>query len=864
MKRKIEPGRRIFIKKMAFSYGALMLRPEAFFRRKPPGPAFNSNWTGSRRWLGPQYWANPLEDWQIVNGELLTGAATRRNVQLLTHFIGNTSGSCLMRIRTKLSRVPNGTSETERAKTKAGFAFGIQGRMNEYRNAAVNWFRWYLATIDGNGRLNFSNQTSTGVIPVNTYVILTLQMVPEGSNYRIIFSAQPEGSSNTISLETLIQANFVKGNVGIFVDYPRDHPTVFPNTLTFKDWQWHFSNWSLEGEMVVEDQSRAYGPILWSQYTLSPAPLDGDMVMKMSVQMPPLETADAQGVQLQVRPAGSNAAWENLGIKPIDIYARNAVFRIPGWDATQDYDYRIDYSWQGNAYSWEGAIRKDPVNKQELSVAVMSCDVGYAIPNISVVTHLLAQNPDLLFYAGDQIYEATGTNGIVRDPWKLAILCYLGKWYLWGWSHRELLRNRPAVIIPDDHDMFQGNLFGQGGRTIPGNNPEKYAKGGYTMAPEWVNAVQRTQTAHLPDPVDATPVLQGISVYYTKMTYGRIGFAILEDRKWKTGPRSLYPSLDPDIDADPAGNDFDSPQAELLGTRQEEFLQGWVRDWDGVDMKAVLSQTILSQMSTNSNTDLLPAGRDWDSNAWPQSKRNRALEILRKGYVFMLCGDQHLGALVHLGVHEWEDACVALVVPGVANGFPRAWLPDHPGENGDPANPAYTGRYVDAWGHPVNVIAVANPQPVATWVGRTSEALAQFKGSGYAIARFNKDKRTITAEMYRIQFPNPDQPTAPQNMFVGWPKTVRQLQSYGRPPVALLPRIEIVGAVDPVISVMEEATSALVYALRIRGATFRPPVFSNDFHTLIIEANGQTKRFEHLLGTKAGGEEVTLLVRFDQ
>ena len=40
--------------------------------------------------------------------------------------------------------------------------------------------------------------------------------------------------------------------------------------------------------------------------------------------------------------------------------------------------------------------------------------------------------------------------------------------------------------------------------------------GGYKMAPSWVNMVQRVQTSHLPDPVDPTPVLQGITVYYTE------------------------------------------------------------------------------------------------------------------------------------------------------------------------------------------------------------------------------------------------------------------------------------------------------------------------------------------------------------
>ena len=49
--------------------------------------------------------------------------------------------------------------------------------------------------------------------------------------------------------------------------------------------------------------------------------------------------------------------------------------------------------------------------------------------------------------------------------------------------------------------------------------------------------VERAQTSHLPDPYDPTPIEQGIGVYYTDFNWGGIGFAILEDRKFKIGSR---------------------------------------------------------------------------------------------------------------------------------------------------------------------------------------------------------------------------------------------------------------------------------------------------------------------------------------
>ena len=52
--------------------------------------------------------------------------------------------------------------------------------------------------------------------------------------------------------------------------------------------------------------------------------------------------------------------------------------------------------------------------------------------------------------------------------------------------------------------------------------------------------VQRCQTWHLPDPYDATPIERGIGVYYTRLRVGGIDFAILEDRKFKSGPEVRF------------------------------------------------------------------------------------------------------------------------------------------------------------------------------------------------------------------------------------------------------------------------------------------------------------------------------------
>ena len=56
---------------------------------------FHSRWDAcpDRVWLGPEYWANPLQDWRIAGGRIeCTNAAPDRNVHVLTRQLGERKG----------------------------------------------------------------------------------------------------------------------------------------------------------------------------------------------------------------------------------------------------------------------------------------------------------------------------------------------------------------------------------------------------------------------------------------------------------------------------------------------------------------------------------------------------------------------------------------------------------------------------------------------------------------------------------------------------------------------------------------------------------------------------------------------------
>ena len=120
------------------------------------------------------------------------------------------------------------------------------------------------------------------------------------------------------------------------------------------------------------------------------------------------------------------------------------------------------------------------------------------------------------------------------------------------------------------------------GGTASASDDPAGLRGGYGMPPSWLNMMQRTQTSHLPDPYDPTPAEQGIGVYYTALTLGGVGFAILEDRKFKSSPVIVKAQMTNDSHI--TEKDFDTrkadvPGATLLGDKQLRFLHEFSKDW---------------------------------------------------------------------------------------------------------------------------------------------------------------------------------------------------------------------------------------------------------------------------------------------
>lgn len=855
-----QTSRRQFIaESTAFAAGSLWQHSAA---SAATSAGFASQWQDDldRVWLGPDYWANPLQDWQVRDGRAeCIAAKPNRNVHSLLCQLADRRGDLHMSV--VVSRI-GGAEFRGKGQGSAGFKIGILGtlrdepKLHDYRNnLAFSSGLDVGVTANGGLFIGDVNQPMAS-IPLDGIqnLRLTLNVEDKSTGCALQFAVHDANTGHLLGQITKgnLRPSALVGNLAIGCNFAPDGPRAQGKKKALgKGFDagtglFAFSDWTIRGSKVDIHESHRWGPILFNQYTLS-----GD-ILKMTAQMPPLGAEDHREVRFEVE---DGPAWKVVATAQIHAQARVASFRVTQWDSTQDVPYRLSYVLKSKTGSQthhlQGAIRRDPLHRTELKVADISCNIHTAFPNAPFVAAVAKLDPDLLAFVGDQFYESTAGYGVQRDPLEPAVLDYLRKWYFHGWTWRELTKDRPSVSLPDDHDVYQGNLWGVGGE----KQKRSQEAGGYQMPAEWVNVVHRTQTSHHPDPHDAKPCKQGISNYYGAMTYGGISFAILADRQFKSAPEGNVPPTDerPDHminpDADPKLSDTDG--LELLGSGQMQFLQEWVRDWKGAQMKAVISQTIFAGMATTHGGERQVLRMDYDQNGWPQKARNAALRLIRKAHAFHLAGDQHLPAVVHYGIEEARDAGVAFAGPAVNVGYPRWWEPTEK-VNGRKPGQGITGDFIDHFGHPLAVLAVKNgPHQPPKAILENLRA----KTSGFGWVRFDKQKRSVTCECWPLD------DIGGQQMET-WPVTVSEREQYGKSAKAYLPRLKFTNTSSAVVEVMDAKHAELLYALRLNTDSWQPHVFAEGEYNLVISEPeaGVKKEITGLVASPVNQEvlEITL------
>lgn len=882
-------SRRLFLKKAgctALGATALTHHWPAEAEEAKRKPSFRSVWpqTLSRPWPGADYWSNPLQDWRVQDGRLeCFSPGGDRNVCLLTREVAARRGDLTMSVH--LGKL--GGKATKQG--FVGFRVGIKNPMNDYRAAAI-YGRGMNAGISSDGRLFIGKlEGSAPRVDLSREMQLQMHAAPSAGGYKVMLRAADVEGMHAAEISREVPAEWLTGGVALvcssgpvkttpvpfaeikdFSFYPPDQESG--GTMTF----W-FRDWTVGGSKIDKHEDRAYGPILFTLYTVS------RNMLKLSAQFPPLGEG-SHAAMLQIH---DGDLWKTIATEKLDQEACNASFRVTGWDPNQDTRYRVAFDLpdgEGKVvrHTYDGTIRRDPVDTQKLSVGLLTCIWDFGFPHTDFTTHLAHHKPDILLWTGDQVYEPVGGYGAIesRAPDLLvpAMHDFQRKWFIFGWSTRDMLRDIPSVCMTDDHDMFHGNIWGCGGRPT---NPalgtgaaavgtvrygdREYAiqdSGGFKMAPRWVNMVQRMQTSHLPDPFDPMPVLQGIGVYYCDLRWGGVSFAILEDRKWKSAPRPLLPGADivngfaHNRNWDTAGQS-DDPDAELLGQRQLAFLEEWAADWGGGTwMKLAVSQTVFGGIHTEPQgiyTDshdpdeaVPPVGvyvegdhlvADYDSNAWPQHGRDAAILKFRKAFAAHLSGDQHLGSMSHYGVDEYRDGVFGVCTPAISSIWPRRWWPPHKGNN-----PLYgkrnTGDYLDKFGNKLTMLAAACP---AQYGGPGLEGL-RLRATGYSILTCDKTTRKTTVTIWPRWV---DPAMADAKPYDGWPIVIDQMDNGLWGAAWELDAINTPEVHDPVVQVQDESNGEVVYTLRIQGTSFTPKVRKPGIYTVLAyDPDGSYKKVQ--------------------
>jgi len=842
------------------------------------GPVENWDSIDYRRWVGANLWANRLADWEVSRGCLMpaTGdpALPLRTVHAITREVRSGDGSYTLSVRISAE---NGAS----AACRVGFLVGAGAGLLDWRAAALV----HCSSGKGGGllallelgekpRLSFRDNSDeekahrypelagtpaggASLLKKGNELILTLEVRPAAGSGRYdlklslldVAGGQSSGQGKPLAQLELgdRQEREVLGSLGLAYSALE---AVSRPTIRLRDFR-------IGGEKIVERPERAFGPVYGTLYSLA------DNVLKLTAQFAPIARQGEPGgrypepvkAYLEVRyPGKSSDEWSIADSARITIPGYTARFRVEGWPAGSEVPYRVVYRGPGGkTHNYEGTIAEEPGNEKIFSLAAFTgmgimgrtADSGPApadapaivgrwtpanlwFPFEQTVDNLSADPVDLLCFTGDQIYEGKPTEPERGD--RFPVLDYLYKWYLWHWAFAPLTRRRPAICQVDDHDVYQGNVWGWGGRlNMTGNN--NY--GGYMMDPLFVRIVERTQCAHNPDAYDPRPILNGIGVYFTGFSYGGVSFAVVEDRKFKSW------------------RFHQGPGAQLLGPRQLSFLEDWAVDWHGgAAMKVVLSQGTYASVQTGRQGKIT---RDFDTGGWPKEGRDRALRAFRKARAAIVCGDQHLSTLVHMGIDSPADGPLQFCVPAIGNIFWRWFYPAQPG-SGPLADPrGYTGDFLDGHGNHFRLLAAANPtdvefmgdrnQTLRRWNSRpgvNEDSVRLCQGDGFGIVRLDKERRTYTFECWPYDVrPGPDD----RLQFKGWPATYTQEQMDGRAAAGFLGKVKFPDA-KRLCAAVYDGRGELVYSFPLKGPGQVLPAYAGGKYKAVLfdPENPQSRR----------------------
>ncbi len=765
--------------------------------------AFDWNHIPNQPWLAYNFWQNSLNDWKIDSNRVIGRPffSNNRTAHITSHSITNSDSTLAIGFDVKLFDVVKRDSTAEFGVLIGAGSPDLSNKTNNLVFKTTSPGPCHFFGIKTNGELilkDFNSDTiiiSLGIDSAKKENILKA-LYNEGVNIRLVYNmTQKLFSSTTNDLTSLsLTANKTtynktalktpalkapKGNIAL--RYTSNTP--YENNVSF-------DNLRITGDGYTFNESHEglIDPILSSFYTCTQDSLF------FTAQLMPFVPDTTELFSLTIWP-NYKSTYTYIGVFDTTTYQLRFRAKIP--EGFKKFDYILKYRGnQSDIWTSKTGIIKVKPNRKKPRIMALNCN-GFSFytnhlidyknllyPYRQIQKGFEKFKPDVVTFLGDQIYESRPQAPITAKGYKE--LDYLYKWSIWCYTFRDITKNQPTIILTDDHDVFQGNLWGNGGKKIedqPNAIPAYYGAnnydtwfqdhGGYIWGTDFANMVLSSQTSHLPFPKD--PVLEnGLINYYTDYKYGKLNFAILEDKKFKSPPSEnnfeiyngfgISDSLKPE--------DFDQSTFKLLGDKQLSFLSAWSDSLKGKkEPKIILTQSAYVSLTTvpsdYSPTKNNPAKRDssaqelsadMDTNGWPKAGRDRALNCLNQNNILIISGDQHLGAVVEV-YDSIKKPYTFFSVPAIANTWPRMWWPHDSNNKKHPL-----GEYEDAFGNQLNVKAVANPVINAPYPSEFN-----YKSPGFGIIDFNKKGTKAKLKAYPLYFDSKKKPI----QFNGWPLNIK-------------------------------------------------------------------------------------------
>jgi alkaline phosphatase D len=370
------------------------------------------------------------------------------------------------------------------------------------------------------------------------------------------------------------------------------------------------------------------GVVLWTR--LAPDPLNGGGMPDRPVSVEWQIAEDARFRKV-VRRGTAQARPE---------YGHSVHVDVRGLRAAREYWYRFRV---GGQLSRTGRTRTAPHRFDAggpLRVALASCQNwqhGWFTP----YADMLDQDPDVVVFVGDYIYESTpSATGVRRhegtgEPYSLTQYRNRYAQYRSDPALAAMHANAPFVVTFDDHEV--DNDFA-------GDIPQDPAKQPHDAFVARLTAAYQAYYEHMP--VRATAVPNGPHIrMYRRLDFGRLArLNVLDTRQYRSDQATSQAGAQ-------------DPKLTMLGAEQKQWLL------DGLHGSPARWNLIASQIMM-AETDLkVGEGKLWFYDAWDgyQAERNAFMwEFKRVSNPVVLTGDRHLTMVSDLK-EDYADPASAVV-----------------------------------------------------------------------------------------------------------------------------------------------------------------------------------------------------------